>query len=167
MADGCPDRFYRDRNTGTCKKSIETKREWVYGRGFLSETQSEQHSKIRQAEKSESPELVDEQMSALNSYTSGDQRLHPAAHSDLEYAESFNGDTRNLDEGFKAPKFGGQKGGEKGMPGSCGPGEEYVEGYEKEDGTKVAGYCRKVHPHLSEEDRRIDSENGRKSRGRR
>lgn len=163
MADGCPDGFYRDRNTGTCKKSIQTKRKDVYGQGFLSEPQSEQYAKIRQEEKVESPELVDEQMAALNSWTSRDPKNHPAAHEDLEYAESLN-PGRNEDPNAmkkEAPFFGGHKGGDKEMPGSCGPGEEFVEGYKKADGTEVAGYCRKAHNNVTAEDREKFSRNGK------
>jgi hypothetical protein len=50
-------------------------------------------------------------------------------------------------------------GGDKNMSEKCAPGEEWVEEYNKDDGTHVKGHCRRKHPHLTRADRRQDAKN--------
>lgn len=51
------------------------------------------------------------------------------------------------------------------MPETCKGDEEWVDGYEKKDGTKVSGYCRKKHDNETPGDERKLSENGKKATG--
>jgi hypothetical protein len=79
----CPPGYYW---TGkTCKKSIELKRENVYGKGFLSEPQTQQYKKIKKEAKIEGPVEVEHQMSALNAFSHN----KGSAHKDLEFAEKI------------------------------------------------------------------------------
>jgi len=72
--------------------------------------------------------------------------------------ERYNGESRR--------KGNANRGGDRRMAiGKCGPGEEWVDGYVKEDGTRVEGYCRRKHDRLTPHDRRVDRENGEKARG--
>lgn len=52
-----------------------------------------------------------------------------------------------------------ENGGDKNMSEKCAPGEEWVEEYNKDDGTHVKGHCRRKHPHLTRADRRQDAKN--------
>jgi hypothetical protein len=52
-----------------------------------------------------------------------------------------------------------ENGGDKNMSEKCAPGEEWVEEYNKNDGTHVKGHCRRIHPHLTRADRRQDAKN--------
>lgn len=160
MADGCPDGFYRDRKSGKCRRSIDTRREGIYGKGFLSDPQEDQYRKIRAEERKETPAEVDEQMAALNAFQHGTSH-HEAAGKDLKYAESLNPERKATPAGRP-----GAAGGET-MAGRCGPGEEYVAPYNKDDGTHVEGHCRRKHDRLTAHDRRVDRENGKKAGGRR
>ncbi len=160
MADGCPEGLYRDRKTGECRRSIEAGRKGTYGEGFLSEPQSEQFARIRREEGKETPQKVDEQMSALNAFQHSTAH-HEAAERDLRYAESLNQERKDPPAGRPA-----MAGGER-MAGRCGPGEEYVAPYDKDDGTHVEGHCRKKHDRLTAHDRRVDRKNGRKAAERR
>lgn len=81
---------YYDEQTGTWKKKIRIRHPGIYGKNFLSKPQPQQYSEIRREEKVESPQEVDEQMSALNSYTYRDSKnIHQSANKDLKYAERF------------------------------------------------------------------------------
>ena len=53
----CPRGYYE--KDGRCVKSITIKRKGIYGKGFLSEPQSEQYSKIRKEESKEGPNTVE------------------------------------------------------------------------------------------------------------
>lgn len=69
-------------------------------------------------------------------------------------------------ERYEASKAGSRKEVRNRMASEkCGPGEEYVAPYRKDDGTEVAGYCRKATDRITPHDRRVDSENGKKARG--
>ena len=84
----CPEGYY-ERN-GKCVKSITIKRKGIYGKGFLSEPQSEQYSKIRKEERKENPNTVEKQMAALNAFNHGEG----SAHKDLKYAEKIGKEKR-------------------------------------------------------------------------
>lgn len=121
---------------------IRIKRKGIYGKGFLSEPRSEQEASIRREERREGSAKVDEQMSALNSFNHG----KGDANEDLRYAERLkDGDARHK--------------GHYGLGGGRIT-RVHVEGYEKEDGTRVHGYYRDVTRH----DRAVDRRNGRKDR---
>ncbi len=169
MADECGPGYYRDHETGECRKSIttSTERKGTFGEGFLSEPQDKEYEKIDQIEKKESPGLVVKQTAAMNSWTSRDRKgsEHRHAHSDLEYAEKIEAREdpgRGSDPGEARREGHHERGGEMEME-KCGPGEEYIKGYTKDDGTRVDGYCRKKHDHLTEHDRRVDRKNGKKA----
>ena len=51
------------------------------------------------------------------------------------------------------------------MSGNCDPGQEFVAGYVKRDGTRVSGYCRDAHAHITPHDRMVDRRNGKMARG--
>lgn len=157
MAEGCPKGYYRD-SSGECRKSIAIRREGVYGEGFLSEPESQQHARIREEERREGPDTVERQMAALNSFQHG----RGPAHEDLEYAESLNPNHR----GEARRKGHAMQGGDR-MAGRCRPGEEWVDSYYKDDGTHVDGYCREKREHVTAHDRRVDRRNARKARDRR
>lgn len=160
MADGCPEGFYRDHETGECRRFIKTKREGVYGKGFLSEPQSTQYEKIRAEERKETPQTVEKQMAALNAFQHNTGH-HAAAERDLKYAESLNPDREGMPAGRP-----GMAGGER-MAGRCRPGEEYVAPYNKDDGTHVEGHCRRKHDRITAHDQRVDRRNAKKAGRRR
>ncbi len=118
----CPKGYYW--NGKKCQKSITMKRKGIYGKGFLSESQSEQFKKIRQEDKVEGPVLVEKQMSALNAFQHG----KGPAHKDLEYAEKEAHRIRSND-----PR--------------CSDGELWVHGYTDRYGKVVKGHCRKERKH--------------------
>ena len=123
----CPKGYYE--KDGRCMKSIVIKRKGIYGKGFLSEPQSEQYSKIRKEEKIEGPTLVERQMAALNAFNHG----QGPAHKDLEYAKKV-GKKKRLNEGSEH---------------GCLEGYEWVSPhYRRKTGTAhkqyVIGHCRKV-----------------------
>lgn len=123
----CPEGYY-ERN-GKCVKSITIKRKGIYGKGFLSEPQSEQYSKIRKEERKENPNTVEKQMAALNAFNHGEG----SAHKDLQYAE----------------KIGKEKRMNKGSEHGCPEGYEWVSAhYKRQTGTShkkfVKGHCRRV-----------------------
>ena len=91
------------------------KRKGIYGKGFLSEPQSEQFAKIRKEERIEGPILVEKQMSALNAFQHG----KGPAHKDLEFANRKYNDPR------------------------CPTGEIWVHGYTDRYGKVVKGHCRR------------------------
>lgn len=178
MADGCGDGMYRDRTTGKCRKSITThpERRGTYGKGFLSESQSQEYEKINEVEKKESPQLVVSQTAAMNSWTSHDDngQVHEHAHNDLEYAESLErkdpksdprgrspGDRPEINRGDARQKGpSNRNGGDTGMVDSCPKGQELVHGYKRADGTEVDAYCRDAHDHDTAHDKREDHIDG-------
>ena len=115
MTNNCPKGYYW--NGKKCQKSITIKRKGIYGKGFLSEPQSEQYAKIRKEERIESPILVEKQMSALNAFQHG----KGSAHKDLEYAKK--------EAQFQDPR--------------CSDGEIWVHGYTDRYGKVVRPHCRK------------------------
>ena len=117
----CPKGYYK--KNGKCVKGIVIKRKGIYGKGFLSEPQSEQYSKIRKEESKEGPTTVEEQMAALNAFRHG----HGSAHKDLEYAK----------------KIGREKRLSKGSEHGCPEGYEWVSSH-KRNGHRIRGHCRKV-----------------------
>ena len=117
----CPEGYYE--KDGRCVKSIRIKRKGIYGRGFLSEPQSQQYKKIRKEEKIESPDLVEKQMGALNAFNHD----KGSAHKDLLYAEKIGKDQRL----------------KSGLYHNCPEGYEWVSPH-KRRGHKVKGHCRKV-----------------------
>ena len=84
----CPKGYYE--KDGHCVKGITIKRKGIYGKGFLSEPQSEQYSKIRKEEKKEGYNTVEKQMLALNAFQHG----RGSAHKDMEYAKRMGRDKR-------------------------------------------------------------------------
>ena len=123
----CPRGYYE--KDGRCVKSITIKRKGIYGKGFLSEPQSEQYSKIRKEESEEGPNTVERQMAALNAFSHG----KGSAHRDLEYAE----------------KIGKEKRLSRGSEHGCPEGYEWVSPhYRRKTGTAhkqhVNGHCRRV-----------------------
>ena len=152
MVDRCPEGEYWDEQAERCKKSIVVKRKGVYGKGFLSEPQEQQFARIDEVEKEESPAEVHEQLSAMHSFVSHDPKYAQAAERDLKYSETKDPTESGLNQ---------VKGGEKNMSGRCGPGEIWVEGYAKSDGTRVVGYCRRFTAH----DERVDERNGKDASG--
>ena len=117
----CPKGYYE--KDGRCVKSITIKRKGIYGKGFLSEPQSEQYSKIRKEEKIENPDLVEKQMGALNAFS----HSQGSAHKDLLYSEKI-GKNKRLDNGEKH---------------NCLSGYEWISPHQRM-GHKVKGHCRKV-----------------------
>ena len=117
----CPKGYYE--KDGKCVKSIRIKRQGIYGRGFLSEPQSQQYAKIRKEERIEGSNLVEKQMAALNAFSHG----KGSAHKDLEYAEKLGKSERE----------------ESGIDHGCPEGYEWVSSYIR-DGHRVEGHCRKV-----------------------
>ena len=117
----CPKGYYE--KNGRCVKSITIKRKGIYGKGFLSEPQSEQYSKIRREESKEGPTTVERQMAALNAFSHG----KGSAHRDLEYAEKIGKDKRM----------------KRGSEHGCPEGYEWVS-HHKRRGHEVRGHCRKV-----------------------
>ena len=123
----CPKGYYE--KDGRCVKSISIKRKGIYGKGFLSEPQSEQYSKIRKEERKEGSVTVERQMAALNAFSHGEG----SAHKDLEYAK----------------KIGSEERLRKGSEHGCPEGYEWVSAhYRRKSGTthkaRVEGHCRKV-----------------------
>ena len=104
-------------------KSITIKRKGIYGKGFLSEPQAEQYSKIRREERKEGPNTVEKQMAALNAFSHG----KGPARRDLEYAK----------------KVGKEKRLNRGSEHGCPEGHEWVSSH-KRRGHEVRGHCRKV-----------------------
>lgn len=164
MADGCLDGYYEDHQTGKCKKSIVVKRKGIYGEGFLSEPQHEQYAKIRKEENVEPPKLVDEQIAAENSFTYRNPNLHPAANKDLRYAESLNPDRKKDPPAVNSQSRTRTTGGDR-MVGKCPDGKELVEGYDKDDGTHVDPYCRKIRNDITPEDHEIFVKDGEDAKG--
>ena len=117
----CPKGYYE--KDGRCVKSITIKRKGIYGKGFLSEPQSEQYSKIRKEESREGPNTVEKQMAALNAFSHG----KGSAHRDLEYAK----------------KVGENKRMKRGSEHGCPEGYEWVSSH-KRRGHDVRGHCRRV-----------------------
>jgi hypothetical protein len=117
----CPKGYYE--KDGRCVKSITIKRKGIYGKGFLSEPQSEQYSKIRKEESREGSTTVERQMGALNAFQHG----HGSAHNDLEYAK----------------KIGREKRLSRGSEHGCPEGYEWVSPH-KRNGHEIRGHCRKV-----------------------
>ena len=117
----CPKGYYE--KDGRCVKSITIKRKGIYGKGFLSEPQSEQYSKIRKEESKEGPNTVERQMAALNAFSHG----KGSAHRDLEYAK----------------KVGKEKRLSRGSEHGCPEGYEWVSPH-KRRGHEVSGHCRRV-----------------------
>ena len=115
MTNNCPKGYYW--NGKKCQKSITIKRKGIYGKGFLSESQSEQYAKIRKEERIESPILVEKQMLALNAF----QHDNGSVHKDLEYAKK--------EVQFQDPR--------------CSDGEIWVHGYTDRYGKVVRAHCRK------------------------
>ena len=116
MTNNCPKGYYWDGSK--CRKSITMKRKGIYGKGFLSEPQSEQYAKIRKEDRIENPILVEKQMSALNAFQHG----KGPAHKDLEYAEK------------QAHKYNDPR---------CIDGEIWIHGYTDRYGKVVKGHCRR------------------------
>jgi len=117
----CPKGYYE--KDGRCVKSISIKRKGIYGKGFLSEPQSEQYAKIRKEEKIEGSATVERQMAALNAFSHD----KGSAHKDLEYAK----------------KIGQEERYRKGREHGCPEGYEWVSPHER-SGRRVSGHCRKV-----------------------
>lgn len=117
----CPKGYYK--KDGRCVKGIVIKRHGIYGKGFLSEPQSEQYSKIRKEEKIENPDLVEKQMGALNAFNHN----QGSAHKDLLYSEKI-GKNKRLDNGKNH---------------NCPSGYEWVSQH-KRMGYQVKGHCRKI-----------------------
>ena len=117
----CPKGYYE--KDGRCVKSITIKRKGIYGKGFLSEPQSEQYSKIRKEEKIENPDLVEKQMGALNAFS----HSQGSAHKDLLYSEKI-GKNKRLNDGKSH---------------NCPSGYEWILPY-KRMGYQVKGHCRKI-----------------------
>ena len=117
----CPKGYYE--KDGRCVKGIIIKRHGIYGKGFLSEPQSQQYSKIRKEEKIENPNLVEKQMSALNAFN----HSTGSAHKDLLYAE----------------KIGKKQRMQNGRDHKCPSGFEWVSPH-KRMGYHVKGHCRRV-----------------------
>ncbi len=118
----CPKGYYE--KNGRCVKSITIKRKGIYGKGFLSEPQSEQYSKIRREESREGSTTVERQMAALNAFSHG----RGSAHKDLEYAK----------------KTGSEKRIEKGREHGCPEGYHFVRRhYRNSSGNKtpISGHC--------------------------
>ena len=126
----CPKGYYE--KNGRCVKSITIKRKGIYGKGFLSEPQSEQYSKIRREEKIEGPTTVERQMAALNAF----QHNHGSAHKDLEYAKKI---------AHEKPELG-----HHGINAPCPSGSYYVGTHYK----KVNGKTVTVQSHCARNPRR-------------
>ena len=119
----CPKGYYE--KNGRCVKGIVMKRSGIYGTGFLSRPQSQQYAKIREVEKTESPNLVTQQMAALNAF----QHNKGSAHKDMEYAK----------------KLGREKRLNAGREHECPEGAEWVSSHtRKKSGREVHGYCREL-----------------------
>ena len=117
----CPEGYYE--KNGRCVKSIRMKRKGIYGKGFLSEPQSEQYSKIRKEEQKENPNTVEQQMAALNAFQHG----KGSAHKDLEYAK----------------KIGREKRIERGKEHGCPEGYVWISSHRR-NGHDIMGHCRKM-----------------------
>jgi len=118
----CPKGYYW--NGTECKKSITLKRKGIYGKGFLSEPQSQQYAKIRKEERIETPDLVEKQMAALNSFQHG----KGSAHRDLEYAEKLKNKSKEK-YNISDPR--------------CPEGYVWVHGYTDRYGKVIRSHCRK------------------------
>lgn len=117
---GCPKGYYWDGEK--CRKSITIRRKGIYGKGFLSEPQSQQYAKIREEEKKENPITVERQMAALNAVSHG--KTKGIAHKDLEYAKKL---TNSHPQGD--PR--------------CPEGYVWVRGFKDHYGRIVKSHCRK------------------------
>ena len=117
----CPEGYYE--KNGRCVKSIRMKRKGIYGKGFLSEPQSEQYSKIRKEEQKENPNTVERQMAALNAFQHG----KGSAHKDLEYSKKIGRENRI----------------ERGKEHGCPEGYVWISSHRR-NGHDIIGHCRKV-----------------------
>ena len=126
----CPKGYYE--KNGRCVKSITIKRKGIYGKGFLSESRSEQEAKIRKEARIEGPVTVEKQMAALNAFSHGKGN----AHKDLVYAEKI---------AHEKPELG-----HHGINAPCPSGSYYVGTHYK----KVNGKTVTVQSHCARNPRR-------------
>ena len=118
----CPKGYYE--KDGKCVKGIVIKRSGIYGQGFESLPQNQQYAKIRKEENIEGPNLVTQQMAALNAFSHN----KGPAHKDMEYAK----------------RIGREKRLQAGREHDCPQGYEWVHSHSRRTGAYVQGYCRKV-----------------------
>lgn len=193
MATSCPKGYYLTNDR--CVKSIHTTpdRKGTFRKGFEDLPQEEQYARIDKVARTEPPQELHRQISAMHSFSYRNPVRRKKLQKDLIYAKekyptperrdpprrfSYLSNDDKAERALKkerhsqgdARRKGRQEnGGDTRMAnGKCGAGEEFVQPYVKEDGTKVDGYCRTKHPDDSSADRRefskMGKRNGRKAR---
>lgn len=87
MATSCPKGFY-ERN-GRCLKSIHTspEKKGTYGKGFEDLSQEQQYTKIDEVAKTESPQTLHRQISAMDSFAYSNPTRREKLQKDLIYSK--------------------------------------------------------------------------------